>query len=237
MTIVRNNHDVVGPEGTFTAYVAAPERPNGVAVVVLQEIFGVNDNIRSIVDGFAEAGYAAVAPDLYWRQQPGVSLDPSSEDGRAQAMKLMGGLNPQQAVSDGTAALAMLRQQVPGLAKAAAVGYCFGGGVAYQMAVQGAVDAGVSYYGVGLQAMVGQLANLKGQLLLHVAGADHLCPPEAQEIIQRAAAPLSDRVTVVVYDGAGHAFARVGGATFDAEAAGRANAKTMELLGALAAAG
>lgn len=220
-------------EGDFAAYLAAPAQPNGVAVVVLQEIFGVNANIRAIADGFAAKGYVAVAPDLYWRQAPGIQLDPASEDGRAKAAELMKGLDRDQAVSDSVAALAEARKQAPGLTRTAAVGYCFGGGVAYLLAVRNAVDAGVAYYGTYLHTVLAEAANLKGKLLLHVAEADHLCPPEAQTLIRSMLEPLGDRAKVIIHPGVGHAFARKGGATYDAEAAGRADAETAALLASL----
>lgn len=207
-----------------------PAAPARVAVVVLQEIFGVNADIRAIVDRFAAAGFAAIAPDLYWRQQRDVELDPASEQGRAAAMDLMKGLDRDQSVADGTAALAALRQRVAGADRAAAVGYCFGGGVAFPMGARGVVDAGVAYYGTGLQAMLGEIADPAGRLLLHIAGEDHLCPPAAQQAIAAAATAVADRVTIIVHPGAGHAFARVGGATYDRAAADRADAATNDLL-------
>lgn len=237
MKAVREDIEVSGPDGGFAAYLAVPERPNGVAIVVLQEIFGVNANIRGIADDFADAGYVAVAPDLYWRQAPGIQLDPATDDGRARAVELMKGLDRDQAVADGSVALEAARARVPGIVKSAAVGYCFGGGVAYLMAVRGVVDAGIAYYGTGLPTLLGEAGGLAGRLLLHIAGDDHLCPPDAQKTIAEGLAPLGDKAAVVVHDGVGHAFARRGGATFDAAAADRANRLTMDLLGSLAEAG
>jgi carboxymethylenebutenolidase len=230
MAVQRGDIDITSAEGSFSAYVSAHTRSNGIAVVVLQEIFGVNANIRAIADSFANAGYAAVAPDLYWRQEKGVQLDPSSEEGRGRAMELMKGLNPDQAVSDGAAALNSLRARVSGLDRSAAVGYCFGGGVAYLMAVRGTVDTGVAYYGTGLQTMLSELDGLNGRLLLHIAAEDHLCPPDAQNVIAAGAAKVGDRVKVVIHAGVGHAFARVGGAAYNEEAADRANTATMDWL-------
>lgn len=234
MSAISRDIDVQGADGAFTAYLAAPARPNGVAVVVLQEIFGVNANIRAIADGFAAKGYVAVAPDLFWREAPGIQLDPATEAGRARAMELMKGADRSQAVDDAVAALAAARTQVPGIERTAAVGYCFGGGVAYLLAVRNKVDAGVAYYGTYLHTALDEAANLKGDLLLHIAATDHLCPPDAQAAIAAALAPLGERARVVVHDGAGHAFARIGGPTFDAAAAERANALTDDLLSTLA---
>lgn len=235
MTAIREDIVVTSAEGSFGAYLSAPAQPNGVAVVVLQEIFGVNANIRQIADEFAEAGFVAVAPDLYWRQEAGIQLDPGSDEGRTRAMDLMKSLDRDQAVADGIASLAAARQRIAGVVKSAAVGYCFGGGVAYLMAVRGAVDAGIAYYGTGLHTLLDEASNLPAQLLLHIAEQDHLCPPEAQKAIVDALAPLGERAMVVIHEGVGHAFARRGGATFDDAAAERANGLTMDLLQSLAA--
>ena len=221
-------------DGEFTAYLSRPRRPNGVAVLVLQEIFGVNDNIRAICDRLADAGFAAIAPDLYWRQAPGVELDPAAESGRSRAMQLMKGLDREQSVRDARAALDAARALIGGLVRSAAVGYCFGGGVAYLLAVRGEVEAGVAYYGTYIHTLLGEAAGLPGRLLLHIAGDDHLCPPDAQAAIERALAPVRDRAEVIVYAGAGHAFARIGGATYDAVAARRADDATFALLDNLA---
>ena len=221
-------------DGAFTAYLSRPARSNGVAVVVLQEIFGVNGDMRAICDGFAAAGFTAVAPDLYWRQARSVELDPATEEGRARAMELMKGLDRDQSVRDARAALEMAREHVEGLTRSAAVGYCYGGGVAYLLAVRGAVDAGVAYYGTYIHTLLGEASGLSGLLLLHIAGNDHLCPPEAQAAIKGAFAALGDRATAVVYPGVGHAFARKGGATYAAAAASQADAATFAWLDGLA---
>jgi carboxymethylenebutenolidase len=228
VTVQRQDIEVESAEGHFSGYMAVPARTNGVSIVVLQEIFGVNANIRAIADGFADSGYAVIAPDLYWRQQPGVQLDPEID--RELAMSLMKGLCHDQAITDGAAALAALRQRVGGLQHSAAVGYCFGGGVAFLMGARGLVEVGVAYYGTGLHTMLSELNDPKGDLLLHIAAEDYLCSPKAQETIAAAAAKVSDRVTVLSHSGVGHAFARMGGATFDKEAADRANDATMKLL-------
>ncbi len=221
-------------EGEFTAYLSRSGRSNGVAVIVLQEIFGVNEDMRAICDEWADAGFTAIAPDLYWRQASGVDLDPGTEGGRARAMELMKALDRDQSVRDAEAALQVARQQADGLSRSAAIGYCYGGGVAYLLAVRGVVDAGVAYYGTYIHTLLSEASGLQGRLLLHVAGDDHLCPPDAQTAIRTALTPLGDRAEVVIYAGAGHAFARNGGAGFDAVAARRANGATSALLDELA---
>ena len=208
------------------AYLA---RPDGQApragIVVLQEIFGINANIRAIADGFAASGYAAIVPDLFWRQQAGVELDPADAGDRARAMALAQGLDQELAVADARAAADHLRTQGDGPIKVGAVGYCLGGKLAYLLSAGDGIDAAVSYYGVAIQAALDRAGEVKTPLLLHIAMADELCPPDAQQAIH-AALDASPHVTIVDHPGVGHAFARDGGAAFDAAAAGRADGET-----------
>lgn len=210
--------------GAFSAYLARPASPKGPAIVVLQEIFGVNANIRGIADDFAAQGYYAIAPDIFWRQQPDLQLNPASEADRNTAMGLMKGLDQNLAADDAYCAL----QHAAGLpdanGKTAAVGYCLGGKLAYLVAAKYPIDAAISYYGVGIQDALDKGEDIKGALLLHIAGADHLCPSEAQAKIAEAVKPLGARAEVHIYEGVGHAFARRGGQTFVADAATRADA-------------
>ena len=210
------------------------QTPNGAVLVVLQEIFGVNPSIRGIADNFAAEGYVAIAPDLFWRQEPGVQLDPSREADRAKAMHLNTHLDQRQAVADAAAALEVARGYALPTASSFAVGYCLGGKLAYLMAARGMVKAAVSYYGVGIQAALDEVSNIKGRILLHLAENDALCSLEAQQKIYSALSQLGNRGSVVTHPGVGHAFARSGGASFNAEAALRANALTRDFLQAAA---
>ena len=216
--------------GTFSAYLTVPDKPNGGAVVVLQEIFGLNANIRRVVDRLAKDGYIAIAPDLFWRQEPGVQLDPSSEADRLRATALLKGLDQPLAVEDALAAADHVRQLAGATGKVGAVGYCLGGKLAYLLAMRPGIDASVSYYGVAIQAALDQIGKVRCKLLLHIAEQDHLCPGEAQAAIAAAAAPHADLISVMNYPGVGHAFARQGGATFDALSAERADKATLALL-------
>ncbi len=218
--------------GTFSAYLSVPENPKGPVVVVFQEIFGVNANIRATADMYADAGYIAIAPDVFWRQQPNVDLNPGKEEDRNTAMGLMQALDQALAVEDATVALDHARSLDGANGEAAAVGYCLGGKLAYLMATTGEVKAAASYYGVAIQAALDELPNIKGKLLLHIAADDHLCPPEAQEAIAKAVASHADRVSIQSHAGVGHAFARIGAPTYVDDAAERANAETFALFSA-----
>jgi carboxymethylenebutenolidase len=216
----------------FRAYLAVPDQPSGHAVVILQEIFGINANIRGIADEYAAAGYVAIAPDLFWRQQPGVELDPNKPADRESATSLMKGLDQSQAVDDTLVAVAHVRSLPAFRGRVGAVGYCLGGKLAYSLATRSGIDAAVSYYGVGIQGALDEAPRLKCRILLHIAGQDQLCPPEAQASIKKALAPLGSRVLIVNYPAAGHAFARRGGASYDESSARRANEATYQFFAA-----
>ena len=223
--------DIVLPSGmTMPAYHAeATNRVGGTGIVLLQEIFGVNANMRAIADDFAARGFHAVVPDLFWRQEPRVELDPSNEADRERATQLMKGLDQSAAVDDAVAAAEFLRVERNGINKVGAVGYCLGGKLAFLMATREGIDAAVSYYGVAIQASLDRASDLCCPVLLHIAEDDHLCPPAAQAAIKQTLAPLSG-VTVLTYPGVGHAFARRGGQGFDAASAERANDATTKFL-------
>src|ERR1700723_3332451 len=151
MTAFRSDVKVKIPDaGTMGCYMAVPRQPNGSALVVVQEIFGVNAYIRSVADSFADAGFIATAPDLFGRQTPGVQLNASSQSDRERATALMKGLDTNLAVADARAALVFAQGQLNESARLFAVGYCLGGKIAFLLATRGAVDAAVSYYGVGI---------------------------------------------------------------------------------------
>ncbi len=213
-------------------YMATPAKPNGSVLVVLQEIFGVNAYVRGVADSFAEEGYLAIAPDLFWRQEPGVQLDSTSEAGRERATALMKGFDADLAVSDAAAALSFARGQQDKDGATAAVGYCLGGKIAFLLAARGMVDAAVSYYGVGIHAVLGEVAGLTGRLLLHIAREDHLCPSDAQAEIAARLAPLGRRAQVITYPGVGHAFARRGSPIFNKDIAEKADEATLDFLDA-----
>ena len=213
---------------SFGAYLAKPDRPNGAGVVILQEIFGVNANMRSVADALASAGFTAIVPDLFWRQQPGVELDPATD--RERATELMRGLDPDLAAHDALLAADYVRTLPGANGKVGAVGYCLGGKLAYLLSMHAGIDAAVSYYGVAIQGALDRIDAVRAPLLLHIAEEDSLCPPEAQAAIEQASARHRDRITVIRYPSLGHAFARRGSPAFDQAGAERADEATTKLL-------
>ena len=216
--------------GSFSAYCAVPESGTGPGIVVLQEIFGVNQVMRDLCDGFAADGYIAVAPDLFWRIEPGIQLTDKSQAEWDRAFELMNAFLPnfEKGVGDIGATIAHLRAMDGCTGKVGAVGYCLGGSLAYATACFTDADACSGYYPVQIEAALDNAANIKNPLILHVAELDGFCPPEAQATIKAALDP-NEHVTVYSYPGVDHAFARVAGDNFNAAAATTANDRTADL--------
>ncbi len=215
--------------GSFQAYVATPKAPRGGTVVLIQEIFGVNQAMRALCDWVADMGYFAVAPDLFWRIEPGLDLNDTVPAELSRAFELFGTFDQGKGIEDLKATLAAARK-IPGAnGRAGTMGFCLGGRLAFMMATDSDADCNISYYGVGLEGLLGTLPRVHAPLLLHIAQADAFVPPEAQEAILAAVAGQS-MITARTYIGADHAFARIGSPAWNALAATIANGRTAEML-------
>jgi carboxymethylenebutenolidase len=212
--------------GDYDAYLARPQGDSVGAVVVIQEIFGVNADIRGIADWYAEQGYLALAPDLFWRVEPNVSLTDQTEEEWQKAFALMNAFDGDLGVQDIQAAIDTLRADSQCNGKVGTVGFCLGGRMAYLAATRTNADANVGYYGVGIQDLVGEAENISAPLVLHVAGLDEFVPAEAQAAIH-AGLDAHPQVTVFDYAEQDHAFARIGGAHYDAAASEAAHQRTL----------
>jgi carboxymethylenebutenolidase len=214
-------------DGTFTAYLASPKSGRGPGVLVIQEIFGVNKVMRDITDRIASLGYFALCPDIFWRQEPGIQITDQTDAEWARAFELFKGFDEAKGIDDLRVSLAHLRA-VPGCTgKAGTTGYCLGGRLVYLMACRSDADANVSFYGVGIENNLAEAAAIKKPAMLHIAEKDSYVPPEAQKKIKDALSK-HPQVTVHVYEGQEHAFARAGGKHYDKSSADLANARTAE---------
>jgi carboxymethylenebutenolidase len=212
-----------GAEG-FHSYCARPEATPRAAIVVIQEIFGVNKGIRRKCDGLAEAGYLALAPDLFWRIASRTALDPDVPEEFQQGLALMGQFDQDMGVRDIEASIRCARALIGG-GKVGAVGYCLGGRLAYMTAARTDVDASVGYYAVGLPELLREKHGIAHPLMLHIAGADHFVGPEQQQAIHEG---LDDhpKVTLHDYPGLDHGFATEIGARRNEEGAELADSRT-----------
>ncbi|MCC6918144.1 MAG: dienelactone hydrolase family protein [Alphaproteobacteria bacterium] len=220
-------------DGTFSGYLAKPANSaEGPGIIVIQEIFGVNKVVRDIADHLADQGYHALAPDLFWRIEPGIDITDQSQAEWDKAFELFGKFNVDTGVADIQVAIDALRA-MPGTVtkKVGTVGYCLGGLLAYLSATRTDADANVSYYGVNIANLLGEAGKISKPILLHVAAKDQFVPPDAQAKVAEALGP-NPHATLLTYAGQDHAFARPGGAHYHADAARSANAATLAFFNA-----
>jgi len=213
--------------GSFSSYLAVPAKTPAPAILVIQEIFGVNQVMRDICDGLAAQGYLACCPDIFWRIEPGIDITDKTDAEWKRAFELFQAFDVDKGVEDLKATLAALRGHEASTGKVGTVGYCLGGKLAYLMAARSDVDASVGYYGVGLDTLLDEAGSIRRPLLLHVATEDGFVPKEAQAKI-KSALQGHPQVTIQEYQGNDHAFAREGGKHYDPEAAELANARSRD---------
>ena len=199
------------------------------AVVVLHEVFGVNSDIRKTCGELTEQGFIAVAPDLFWRQEPGVDLSVTSEPDWQHGLRLYQAYDRDAGardIKDTTDVVAKL----PGcIGKVAVLGYCLGGLMTFLTAVRYSVDAAVVYHGGDTEKYLSEANGLDAPLLMHLAEEDEFISKAAQAEI-KAALASKPNVTVYSYPGQHHAFARHNGEHYNAAAAALANGRTREFL-------
>ena len=146
---MENQIVVASLDGTFRAYIARPKALPAPAVVVLQELFGVNDDIRKTCDELAEQGLIAVAPDLFWRQEPGVDLSVTSEPDWQHGLRLYQAYDRDAGATDVKDTANAVAKLPDCTGKVAVLGYCLGALMTYLTAVRYGVDAAVAYHGGG----------------------------------------------------------------------------------------
>ena len=222
---------ITAPDGTgaFDCFVVQPKRPAAGVVVLIQEIFGVNQSMRDTCAYVADLGFIALAPDLFWRQQPGVDITDKTKAEWDQAFALMNGFDQAKGIEDLVATVEVARGMPGSNGKVATMGYCLGGRLAAMMAVHSDADVNVSYYGVGLDSLIEQFGAVKSPLLIHIAGEDAFFPAEGRAKVA-AAAEGHPAIRTFTYNGADHAFARVGGTHWDGRSAAIANGRSAEAL-------
>lgn len=211
-------------DASFSGYVARPEGTPKAAIIVIQEIFGVNPGIRQKCVKLAGQGYLALAPDLFWRMEPGISLDPDVESEFNQALEWMGKFNQDAGIRDVQATIDYLRE-TEGVAKVGCVGYCLGGRLAFMTAARTSIDASVGYYGVGIDGLLDEKAAIAHPVMLHIPTADGFVPAETQAAMHEG---LDDhpKVTLHDYEGLDHGFATEVGKRRDEDAANLADSRT-----------
>ncbi|PZU11903.1 dienelactone hydrolase family protein [Sphingomonas sp.] len=212
--------------GSFPVYRALPAGTPKAAIIVIQEIFGVNAGIRKKADDWAALGYLALAPDMFWRFAPGFDVDPDVPEQMAHAFEIRTKFNVDKGIQDVEAVIRAARALMTG-GKVGIVGFCMGGRVSYLAATRTDIDASVGFYGAGIDAALGESHAIAKPLLLHFADQDHFIGAEALSAIHAALDPNA-HVTIEEYPGVDHGFADTFGKRRSGEAASLAEARTRD---------
>jgi carboxymethylenebutenolidase len=197
-------------------------------MVVIQEIFGVNEYVRRTADRFAAEGYVVLAPDLFWRIKPGIDLGYSAEEWQ-QAFGLFGTFDVDKGIDDIAATIDALRNRDDEVGGVGCVGFCLGGKLAYLTAARTDVDCAVSYYGVGMDAHAEEASAVTVPIVFHMAELDEYAPASSREALI-AAFDGNAQASFFVYAGQDHAFAREEGEHYDEASTALAYGRTMNAL-------
>lgn len=224
LNVTIQSHD--GQE--FGAYYAKAGG-NAPTLIIIQEIFGVNNGLRQMCDAWTQKGYHAICPDLFWRQERGIELSDQTESEWQRAFSLYNGFDVNLGLHDLQSTLSFVRRQPENNGKAASIGFCLGGKLAFLMAAQSDADCTISYYGVGLDGLLDQVPQIKKPLLMHFAELDKFVNPEAREKIFAALAS-NKAISPYLYKGVDHAFSRLNGSSFNKEADALAGQRTDSFL-------
>jgi len=218
-----------GRDGAFGAYIAQPKVLPAPAVVILHEVFGVNSDIRKTCDELAEQGFIAVAPDLFWRQEPGVDLTVTDEADWQHGLRLYQAYDRDAGAKDVKDAADVVAKLPECIGRVAVLGYCLGGLMTFLTAARYGVDAAVVYHGGDTEKYLDEIDGLDSPLLMHLAEEDEFISKPAQAAI-KAALASKPNATVYSYPGQHHAFARHNGTHYNAAAAALGNGRTSEFL-------
>ncbi len=218
---------ISSPEGQFEAYLARPTAPGRPAVVVLHEVFGVNADLRSTCDELAAAGFTAICPELFWRQESRVDLSVRDPSDWEKGLALYRAFDLDAGVRDVEATVAAARLLPEATGRVGVMGFCLGGLLAFLAAARTRVDAAVAFHGARTEEFLGEVADIDAPLQMHLAGEDEYMTKDAQRSIAAALAPHR-RCELFSYPGCHHAFSRHGGMHFDAAAARLSRMRTLE---------
>lgn len=205
MTTARTD-SIAGADGSFDAHVVVPDSGSGPGILVLQEIFGVNAYIKDVCERVAQMGYVAVAPDMFWRLEPGFTVEPDQgEEGMNAAFAKMGAYDFEKAPQDLGAALEHLKALPECSGETALMGFCFGGTLTFVGAAALEPTCAISYYGSGVAGNLDQAGNVSCPIMFHFGSDDPYLPSEDAQAVADRFADVAN-AQVLVQPGAGHAF-------------------------------
>ena len=211
----------------FAGYLALPPAGHGPGLVLFQEIFGVNEHIRTVAEQYALDGFVVLAPDVFWRQAPRVELGYQGAD-FTRAIDLMKAYAGPDALADIAASVATLRARPEVQGKIGAFGYCMGGRLAYLAAATTDIAAAVPFYGGGIHGQLDRAAAITCPVQFHYAEIDDNIPLSAVQSVREAMA--GKPAEVHVYPGAHHGFNCWARASYHAPSAALAHGRALAFL-------
>ena len=214
--------------GDFEAWLATPASGRGPGLIILAEIYNANDWVRSVADRYARHGFVALAPDLYWRQQPGTYL-PYTPEGQQRGRAMGAAMDLSLFVEDLSSCAQWLRGRPQCTGRVGTVGFCLGGKLVWLGLSHHAVDAGVAYYAVQLADHLDAADTIDAPLMMHFGSLDHRVPPDLYERIRGRLAGKAHAHTYW-YEGADHGFDRDGYPPYHPDAASLARQRTLDFL-------
>ncbi len=208
---------------------AQTEQPNNApGIVLIQEIFGINAAMQEFCRIWSAKGFNVLCPDLFFRQEPNLSLDPTKPEEFEKGVQLMQGMDLDHTLNDLESTRAHLATML-GHSNIGAIGFCLGGRLVIQMGAQGAIKAAVSYYGVNLEQILPEIPETAAPAYLHIAALDkYVEEPKCSQIVNH----VSERTgwKYAIYEDCDHAFARPNSPHYVADAAQLAEQRSEEFL-------
>jgi carboxymethylenebutenolidase len=221
--------DVETDAGAMPGHLWSSQEGTGPGILLLQEIFGVSPYIARRGAALARAGYVVLAPELYWRTDA-PPLDESAPDVVETAMGRAMGLDWETTVADAVAALDHLRARPEVDGPVGVLGFCFGGGLGFNVAAVADVDFLVSYYGSQLPGLLELAPRVSAPSLHHFGLADDFIDAETVARIRAAVTAGDGETTFETYEGANHAFDNDDFYYYDPEASALAWRRTLEFV-------
>ncbi|MBX9691112.1 MAG: dienelactone hydrolase family protein [Cyanobacteria bacterium] len=226
--MVSNRISISVSDGFFDGYLALPPKGQGPGILIIPEIFGINDHIRAVADRWAEEGYVTLVPDIFWRLKPNLELGYEGADLEL-ALSYLERFDAEKTLGDLRDSSEYLRDLKTCSGRVAALGFCLGGGLTYRLAACFNLNAAVCYYGVEIEKHLDESPKIRCKTLLHFAELDQFVTRETYEIIEKA---LSERPNFEIhrYMGVDHGFNCDARGTYNKEAADLAHERSRDML-------
>lgn len=214
-------------DGFFDAYVSLPPSGDGPGLLLIQEIFGVNQHMRDVADRLAAEGFIVMVPDLFWRMKRNLELGYEGAD-FDKALEYFQQFDEKQGLSDLKEAASALRDHKKCTGRVGTIGFCLGGKLAFRLASQYNMNAAVSYYPVFLEKHLEDAERLRCETIIHFGALDHFVPRETYETIKEGL-KHKQNIHIYLYEGVDHGFNCDARSAYNKEAADLAWSRSLEM--------